>query len=213
MLALLLQQREMGLITTPSDKAAPAPPHEEGALGWELDCIRAARTGHREAFAPVVEHYGGRVYGMLYRMLGSPEEAEDIAQEAFARAYRFLDRYDEQRPFRAWLFTIASNLGLNALRARQRRGFPVHFEEERDPETTVAPRAVAKLEKDELRERIDAALRRLPERTATLVHLYYREEMSIREAAAILGMNESAAKVALCRARARMREWLVEEEQ
>ncbi len=212
-MALLLQHREMGLIATPGDQAAAAVPHEEGADGWELDCIRAARAGHREAFNPVVEHYGGRIHGMLYRMLGNAEEAEDIAQESFTRAYRFLGRYDEQRPFRAWLFTVASNLGLNALRARQRRGFPVSFEEARDSDTTMPQQAVAKIEKGEMRERIDAALRRLPERTAALMHLYYREEMSIREAAGILGMNESAAKVALCRARARMREYLVEEEQ
>ncbi len=180
--------------------------------------VSEVQAGNTAAFGELADRYAGRIYGLLYRMVDNREEAEDLAQETFLRAYRYLPRFDTQRPFRSWLYVIATNTALNALRSRRRRGAPVPLE---DAEVTQ-PLALARWQRQqdgrdhavrgELREQVEAMLRRLPARSAMLVQLHYHEGMSIREAGAVVGMKESAAKVALCRARAKLREWMVEEE-
>jgi RNA polymerase sigma-70 factor (ECF subfamily) len=141
------------------------------------------------------------------------EEAEDLTQETFLRAYRFLSRYDAGRPFKNWLYTIATNVGLNALRARRRRGVSISLEASHNvapdfPLPTHDGRyAVAHRD---LQDELAGALEQLPPQPALLIHLHYHEGMSIAEAAEIAGLSEGAAKVALHRARKRLREILVE---
>src|SRR5262245_46450199 len=73
------------------------------------------------AFAELVELYNHRLITVLHHLLGNPEEAEDLAQEVFLRVYRVRKRYRAKAKFSTWLFTIANNLALNALRSRQRK--------------------------------------------------------------------------------------------
>ena len=194
------------------DKMEPGP-------SKDLASIARARAGDPEAFAYLVDEYSGRIYTHLYRLVRNREEAEDLTQDAFLRAFQNLSRFDGSRPFRNWLYTVATNVGLNALRSRRRRGWPVRL----DAETEGYPlrgRLAARdedgrqrAERGELRERLAVALKRLPARSALLMHLHYYEGMSIREAAEIAGLREGAAKVALHRARKSLREWLLEDEE
>ena len=140
-------------------------------------------------------------------MLRNREDAEDVVQESFLRAYRGLASFDQPRPFRKWLYTIASNLALNTLRARQRRGKTVALDFDDDacglPANTVPAMNVGS---NELADSLAKAVGGLQARPAALVHLHYMEGMTIREAAEVLDMTEEAAKVALHRARKRLRE-------
>lgn len=201
-----------GRVNTPNKgggKVIPFPclPRERAAdyAAWERDCVARARAGDAGAFGDLVERYADRIYTHLVRLVRNREEAEDLTQETFLRAFRFLFRYDATRPFRNWLYTIATNLGLNALRANRRAnrslGAPAALHDE----------ARQRVTHDELAERLADAVSQLPARSASLVHLHYYEEMPIREAAEIVGLSEGAAKVALCRARKRLREWLIED--
>ena len=175
----------------------------------EAAWIASARAGDAGAFNLLLRAYAQRIFGYLYRMLRDAQEAEDMTQETFVKAYQNMHHYDGVRPFRSWLYAIATNTGRNALRSRRRRGHSAPLEDAAD----VAAPAVAEagLQRIETRRHIDQALRRLSPQAAALINLHYREQMSIREAAEVLGISEGAAKVALHRARRQLREWLVEE--
>ena len=94
----------------------------------EEQWIAAARQGDTTAFGRLVEAYQNPVYNLAYRMLGNGPEAEDAAQEAFIRAYRYLDSYDPSRPFSTWLFSIASHYCIDQLRRRRIDWLPLKEE-------------------------------------------------------------------------------------
>src|SRR2546427_220568 len=85
----------------------------------ERQAVRRALTGSVEDFEPLVRAHATRVIRLAYHFLGDWEEARDLAQETFARAFLCLDRYDPDRPFGAWLFTIAARLATDKLRRRR----------------------------------------------------------------------------------------------
>lgn len=166
--------------------------------------VAQARGGDSEAFGKLVERYSTRIYTHLFRMVQRREEAEDLAQESFIRAYRYFDRYDAKRPFRNWLYAIATNVGLNALRLRQRDGISISLD--------GVDGAVCADSTFELRDSLVSAMTQLNVQSALLVHLHYHEGMPLKEAATVLNISEGAAKVALFRARKTLRELLIRED-
>lgn len=181
-------------------------PEDASAVGpnWERTCVEQMEGGNPEAFNRLVEYYSARIYSHLYRMLHNREEAEDATQETFIRAFRKIGSYDRTRPFRNWLYAIATNVGRNAARSRGRR----------IPSARVDPGTEASLADDgnadlaesrELKDRLISAVDRLPGPLPLLIHLHYQEGLTIREAAEVLEMSEGAARVALHRARKTLR--------
>src|SRR5947209_11710596 len=83
--------------------------------------LRVRDADDAAAFGELVERYQQRLVGILHHLLGNADEAEDLAQEVFLRIYRSRQRYHPKAKFSTWLFTIANNLALNVLRARQRK--------------------------------------------------------------------------------------------
>src|SRR5438445_12567907 len=83
--------------------------------------LRVRDADDPTAFGELVERYQHRLIGIMHHLVGNAEEAEDLAQEVFLRVYRSRQRYHPQAKFSTWLFTIANNLALNSLRARQRK--------------------------------------------------------------------------------------------
>ena len=187
---------------------------QSGDTAWESECVARVLTGDSAAFDRLVDSYTARIYTHVYRMTRNREEAEDVVQETFLRAYRNLASFDRLRPFRNWLYTIATNLALNALRTRQRRGQTVtlDFEAETVEIDARLEDARALLMRGDVAGRLAQAIGMLPPQPAALVHLHYMEGMSIRESAETLKMTEDAAKVALHRARKRLRILLGERE-
>ncbi len=199
------------VVSWPQTDDLSAPAAHSGAA--DAECIAQVRAGHPGAFDRLVQAYSARIYTHLYRLVRNREEAEDLTQEAFIRAYRFLHQYDGRRPFRNWLYTIASNVGLNALRSRQRRGRYESNDASDEHAAALAPSAESPLRdavRQELRDRLLGAVESLPAQAAMLMHLFYFEGLSVQEAAEILGMSEANAKVTLHRARKRLREQLVD---
>lgn len=196
------------LETIPAAEGEGAPSDEE----W----VRRIQQGERAAFDAVVRRYGEAIYRHLYRIMLNREDAEDLTQEAFIRAFRYVDRLDSGGSLRSWLYTIATRVGLNALRSQNRRGrgknvsYDAHVEaagELEEPSGRNAHRGT------ELRDEIETVLATLSPRTALLMQLHYTEGFAIREAAEVVGMSAAAAKVALCRARKDLRQRLCEEDE
>lgn len=181
----------------------------------DAEFVRRIHAGDRAAFDAVVHKYGQAIYRHLYRIMLNREDAEDLTQEAFIRAFRYVDRLDSGGSLRSWLYTIATRVGLNALRSQHRRGkgrnvsYDAHLEAAGDIEEPSERNVHRQFE---MRDEIAAVLETLPPRTALLMQLHYTEGFAIREAAEVVGMSPAAAKVALCRARKELRERLCEEE-
>jgi len=170
-----------------------------------------------EAFAELVDRFQQRIVGIMHHMLGSAEEGEDLAQEVFLRVYRNRKKYHPTAKFSTWLFTIANNLALNALRNRQRKPAAPLQVSESGP---LGPRPLEQLVQDpsltpgsglrhkELALVIRQALEELNERQRMAVILNKFEEMNYAEIAEVMGMTAKAVKSLLSRARTRLREVL-----
>lgn len=175
------------------------------------------REGDPTAFGELVARFQNRLVGILNHILGSNEEAEDLAQEVFLRVYRHRAKYTPKARFSTWLFTIANNLALNALRDRRRR--PRRTIETTDsgplgprPEEQLVesrdPTASQAMQHRELARKVREALDTLNERQKMAVVLNKFEEMGYAEIAEVMGLSTEAVKSLLSRARARLREAL-----
>src|SRR5947209_20573939 len=111
----------------------------------DIRIMLRVRDDDPTAFAELVDLYNHRLVTVLHHLLGNPEEAEDLAQEVFLRVYRVRKKYRPRAKFSTWLFTIANNLALNALRSRQRK--PVVRLDVRDS-GPLGPRPAARLVRD-----------------------------------------------------------------
>jgi RNA polymerase sigma-70 factor (ECF subfamily) len=165
------------------------------------------RAGDDDAFDVLVGRYRAPVVRFLYRMVHHPALAEELAQEVFLRVYRARRSYRPQARFSTWLFRIATNVGLNALRdGRMRRLRETSMEDamgEPGPRAVLAdPAANAEqtLLEAERRGQIRRAVEALPEKQRLAVLLHKYQEMDYTEIAAILGCSESALKSLLFRA-------------
>lgn len=172
----------------------------------DRDVVLAVRSGDRDAFAKLVHHYQGRLFGLVLMMVRQPAGADEVTQDAFVRAYTHLGAYDDRRPFYPWLATIAVRLSQNWLRhhgsALKREG--TSLEQAPEPEAPQAP--LADLIADERSRALWRAVAALPSGERTAVMLYYRDELSVREIAGALGVSSGTIKTLLFRARRRLRE-------
>lgn len=179
--------------------------------------LRVRDADDAEAFADLVDRYQHRLVGIMHHLLGSLEEAEDLAQEVFLRVYRTRKKYRPKAKFSTWLFTIANNLALNVIRGRQRKPTTPLAASESGP---LGPRPQEQLAIDpghtpahglrqrELAALIRAALEELNERQRMAVVLNKFEEMGYAEIAEVMGLTSKAVKSLLSRARSKLREVL-----
>ncbi len=162
--------------------------------------VDAAQAGSSEAFAALVDRYRAPVVRLAYRLTGDADEAKDIAQDAFLRAYSRLADFCPDRPFARWLFVIARNAALDELRRRRRAAALPTAESER---VVVGPEEFA-LRNDEA-ERLHDALAALPEQHRTAVELYYVKGLRYREIASALGIPLGTVKTYISRGKRRLR--------
>jgi RNA polymerase sigma-70 factor (ECF subfamily) len=176
----------------------------------EPQLIRNARDGDTEAFAELVGLHERFVYNLALRTLGNPDEAADMAQEAFIRAWGALAEFRGQSQFRTWLYRIVLNLCLNRVPRLRRELNNLTQDEMLDlPEiSSSANNPVTSLEQNELRAHLHREIDKLPEQYRLLVSLRYQHELSYDEIAALLGLPIGTVKTGLFRAKARLREAL-----
>jgi len=177
----------------------------------ERDAIRRCLDGDKDAFAHLVRQYQAQILGVCLRMLGSREDAADVAQQVFVRAYRNLGKYDQSQPFGPWLFRIATNECFGFLRLKKNQmtaaGTEV-LEYTPDPDEG----APALLDRAEDQERVRRAVAQLPPQYRSVVVLYYFEELSYQEIARQTGLPVGTISTNLYRAKQLLRRQLAQEE-
>jgi RNA polymerase sigma-70 factor (ECF subfamily) len=168
--------------------------------------VRAVRSGDRDAFGAIVDRYQRRLFGLALMMTRDPAAAEDVAQDAFVRAFQKLDSYDDARPFYPWISTIAVRLAQNWLVSRSTRERRDSVELDAAHEAPSAGvDALAELITDEDDRRLWRSVAALPSGERTAVILHYRQDMSVAEIASALGVVSGTIKTLLFRARQRLR--------
>lgn len=176
-------------------------PDAESAL------IDNAQKGDQDAFAELVNEHQRYVYNLALRILRDENEALDLAQETFVRAWSALPNFRGQSRFRTWLYRIATNLCYNRL-PTLRRSLNDLGEEIVEVLSNPDPRSVNpayKLEKQELREYLFQAVDNLDEKYRLLIALRYQDELSYDEIASTLNLPLGTVKTGLFRAKARLR--------
>ena len=180
------------------------PPAEDQRVSALVD---AARHGSSDAFGELVDHYRKPVVRLAYSLTRDADEAKDIAQDAFLRAYRRLESFRPDRPFSRWLFVIARNASLDAIR-RRRRAQALPPADGAVLEPSPEDWAMRNAEVERVRE----ALESLPEHYRVVLELYYTSGLRYREIADVLAIPIGTVKTYIARAKRRLRDELWHEE-
>lgn len=164
------------------------------------DLSLRARRGEPEAFGELVRRYQVSVYNVCLRLLGDRREAEDMAQEAFVRAYQRFATYDPERPFGPWVRRVAANVCLNRLQRVQPPN--VAFDDERDdPPADAEGDPELAHEQAEMAQAVRRALLRLPPHYRAVIELRHFQDLSYDAIAETLDLSLSDVKSHLFRAR------------
>lgn len=173
----------------------------------EATWVSRAKDGDQAAFEVIFQQYERQIYGFIYRMMGNPEDANDLTQECFIRAYKALAQTSDDLNVSAWLHRIASNACLDVLRRRQRiRWLPweshkhehlLHGKPIDDPER----RAIS----NETQALVQRALNQMGPRNRMALILREYEGMSCEDIGRIMGLSRSAVKSVLFRGREEFR--------
>ena len=175
---------------------------EESAL------ILKIMEGDKDLFRQLVDAHSGMIFSVLYRVTGSREDAEDLAQETFVKAYFSLGRYRGESSISTWLYSIAWHLAVSSLRKRKWTVSWERFTDRELQESSAWLESGEDLEMKELRERQYEALERavaaLEPQDRFLISAFYEEGRSIAELEQITGMTQANVKVRLFRCRNRL---------
>ena len=161
--------------------------------------LEAYAAGDESAFAELVEKHLQSVYAFIYRLVGKKEEAEDIAQETFVKAWKNIKRFKKGMNLKTWLFAIARNSSIDYLRKRKALMFSDLSRDDDSEEyehgiRDTAPTAEMLFDAKESTIRIEAALQKMPLMYREIIILHYREEMTLDEAAHMLNIPLNTAK-------------------
>ncbi|NQD67630.1 RNA polymerase sigma factor SigW [Bacillus haikouensis] len=176
--------------------------------------IKQVLKGDQSAFAELVELYKDKVFQICYRMLGNRHEAEDIAQEAFIRAYVNIETFNQKRKFSTWLFRIATNLCIDRIR-KKKPDYYLDAEVAGTDGLTMYSQVAAdvqmpedEVENMELQETIQKEISKLPEKYRSVIVLKYIEELPLQEISEILDMPLGTVKTRVHRGREALRKQL-----
>ena len=183
----------------------------------EKHCIERVLKGDANAFEHLVHAYEKTVYNLALRTLGNREDAEDVTQEAFLKAYRSLDSYRGDSKFSVWLYRIVSNLCLDLLRSRQRK--PVQSLTVEDDDGEIGELEISDehfspeklLDRKLTRESVQRGLSALPDDARQILLLRELQGMSYEEIGQALDLEPGTVKSRIFRARKRLCAFLLQD--
>ena len=173
----------------------------------EADLIRRAQAGDTGAFEVLVIKHQDFVYNLALRTLGNTEDAEDVAQDAFVRAWLALPKFRRQAKFRTWLYRIVLNLCYNRFPSLRRELVNLTDEDIADiPDVAIENVLTASIEMDERHAFLHRQIDGLPDHYRMLISLRYQSELSYSEIAMITDLPVGTVKTGLFRAKERLRQ-------
>ena len=176
----------------------------------ELEVIQQVLQGKKQAYAVLVDRYQHYVFTLVMRYVPQREEAEEVAQDVFVKAYRYLADFRGQCKFSTWLYTIVNTTCISYLRSRK----DLMVLAEQDRLSAIAERAGLNAKASDYSERksekkmMSEAIMGLPETDARIVILFYQHEQTLEEIGMVLGLTSNHVKVRLYRARLKLKEIL-----
>lgn len=171
-----------------------------------LSILDRCKKQDYEAFSHFVDQFDARVYGYVRRMICDAEEAQDVTQEVFIRAYQAFPKYDARASVKSWIFRIAHNLCIDRLRSQRRApetltlGYTSDEEEDRDvADNSLRPDAIAM--NVELAQAVEDAMSQMSDKLRSVLLLHDREDASYEEIASMLSLPVGTVKSRLFLAR------------
>jgi RNA polymerase sigma-70 factor (ECF subfamily) len=164
----------------------------------ELELVRQCQAGRSEAFDELVIRYRTRVFAMIYNMVHNEQDAWDLAQESFVKAWKSINRFRRHSSFYTWIYRIVMNVTIDWLRKKQIKGAGAEFDDavqmkEIDPASRTVPKADPlphqRLEHAEIRTRIDKAIKQLSPEHRAVILMKEIEGMQYHEIAETLGCS------------------------
>jgi RNA polymerase sigma-70 factor (ECF subfamily) len=174
----------------------------------DVEILRRCRSGDEKAYRELIQRYQRQVYSIALRMVRQSEDAEDLTQETFVRMFRAIDRYDPNRPFGAWLFTITSRLCIDHIRRRRMKMVSIHWKDSSTDEERTIDIEDQGLRPEELtshaeeERRTQALIDSLPPHYRIVVLLRHQQDRSYEEIAEMLELPLGTVKARIHRARA-----------
>ncbi len=170
--------------------------------------IEQVLQGNAAAYSYLVDKYQDLVYGLALKMLRNQEDAEELAQDSFVKAYRSLSSYKQKSKFSTWLYSITYNGCITMMRKRKLEVRSLDEQRLTEVDEIKINDQLSEINKAELEKYLQLALAKLPELDQVLVTLYYYEEQKVEDISQITGLTESNVKVKIHRARKKMYELL-----
>jgi RNA polymerase sigma-70 factor, ECF subfamily len=197
-------------------KKSPNHSGRENIQRNEAELVRKAQAGDFNAFGRLIEQYRPKIYGLALRLSKNRQDAEDIFQDTFLKAIDNIRRFRGDSSFGTWLYVIALNIVRARYKNRDRKELlpldsylPEHTGHEgAEAELADWNDPLTRLAADELRDRLQAALDRLPLKYRMPFVLRYTQDMSVAEVASVLGLSTAAAKSRILRARLALQSFL-----
>jgi RNA polymerase sigma-70 factor (ECF subfamily) len=180
-------------------RLSSAPLH---AVATDEELVSATQAGDREAFDVLVQRWDRKIQGAIYRVMGSDEDARELSQEAFFKAYRALDGFEQRARFSSWLYQIAINLCRDRLRRRKGRrmlSLDDVSDSEVGPLVSVGPNVTETIEQNDLARVVADAVAELPSQQREVIVLKEYEELTFAQIAEVLGLPTSTVKTRLYR--------------
>lgn len=170
--------------------------------------IAAILRGDTNAFAVLVDRYKHMVFTLAMKILKNHEEAEEVSQDVFLKAYQQLATFKGESKFSTWLYKIAYNRSLDYLK-KQGRSLQTHtIDAINEYHLEDIGNVLDEMEATDRKKSVKEAIGKLPEEDAVIITLHYFEEMSLKEIAVVLGQDPNTLKVRLFRSRKRLAELL-----
>lgn len=185
----------------------------------EKELISRLKAGDMDAFEPLILPYQQKVYNIAFGILGNAEDADDAAQEAFLKVFRYIKSFNEQSQFYTWLYRIVHNVCLDMIRKRTKNPFGFlnkHWQNDEGDEMEVqledpSPLPDENFMREETQSEVRAAISKLKENYRTVIVLRDIEGLSYEEIAKILEISEGTVKSRINRARLSLKSILIEE--
>lgn len=174
----------------------------------DIKLIKLVRAGDVSAFAQIIDKYQHMAYTLANSIVKNHQEAEEVAQDAFFKAYKSLDKFKGDAEFSTWLYRIVYNTAISKIRSRKAETITLESQEVDKQNTFNFADNLNRLERQERKVILKKALKELKEEDAFIIILYYYKEQSIEEIEKATGLSKSNIKVKLHRGRKQLQQTL-----